>query len=143
MPQSVLVTGSSGRIGQAVVSELQRRGHRVRGFDRVRTPAISDCVTGDLCDRESLNRATQGIDCVVHLAATPDDADFLNELMPNNIAGLYHVMESARLGGVRRLVLASSGQVNWWQQMQGPWPIRPENLPSPKYWYAATKMFME
>jgi len=63
--------------------------------------------------------------------------------MPNNIAGLYHVMESARASGVRRLILASSGQVNWWQQMQGPWPIEPEDPPSPRYWYAATKMFME
>jgi uronate dehydrogenase len=143
MPHTVLVTGSSGRVGQAVVAELLRRGHRVRGFDRVSTPGLEDTITGDLGDRSSLDRAAQGVECVVHLAATPDDADFIEELMPNNIAGLYHVMESAREAGVRRLILASSGQVNWWQQMQGPWPIRPEDLPSPKYWYAATKMFME
>jgi uronate dehydrogenase len=143
MSPFVLVTGSSGRIGQAVVAELQRRGHHVRGFDRVPTPGLADCVSGDLGDREALERAVQGVGCVIHLAATPDDADFLNELMPNNIAGLYHVMESARTAGVRRLVLASSGQVNWWQQQHGPWPIGPEDLPSPRYWYAATKMFME
>jgi nucleoside-diphosphate-sugar epimerase len=115
----------------------------VRGFDRILTPGLADFVPGDLCDRNALDRANDGIECVVHLAATPDDADFLAELMPNNIAGLYHVMESVRAAGVRRLILASSGQVNWWQQMNGPWPIRPEDLPSPKYWYAATKMFME
>jgi uronate dehydrogenase len=143
MPRSVLVTGSSGRIGQTVVAELHRRGHQVRGFDRMSTPGLADFICGDLCDRTVLDRATHGIDCVVHLAATPDDADFLTELMPNNIAGLYHVMESARAAGVRRLILASSGQVNWWQQMNGPWPIRLEDPPSPKYWYAATKMFME
>jgi nucleoside-diphosphate-sugar epimerase len=33
--------------------------------------------------------------------------------------------------------------VNWWQQATGPFPIRPEDPPSPKSWYAATKMFME
>jgi len=143
MPHSVLVTGSSGRIGQAVVAELSRRGHRVRGFDRIPTPGLPECVVGDLCDCDSLERALRGIECVIHLAATPDDADFLTELMQNNIAGLYHIMESARAAGVRRLVLASSGQVNWWQQQRGPWPIRLEDSPTPKYWYAATKMFME
>ena len=143
MSHSVLVTGSSGRIGRAVVAELLRRGHHVRGFDLAPTPGLTECITGNLCDRDALDRAVQGIGCIVHLAATPDDADFLSELLPNNIVGLYHVMESARLAGVRRIVLASSGQVNWWQQKQGPAPVRPEDIPSPRYWYAATKMFME
>ena len=90
-----------------------------------------------------LERAMDGIQCLVHLAATPDDDDFLTQLLEPNIAGLYHVMEAARLARVRRIILASSGQVNWWQQQTGPWPIRADDPPSPKYWYAATKMFME
>jgi nucleoside-diphosphate-sugar epimerase len=139
----VLVTGSSGRIGRAAVAELRRRGHRVRGFDRVATPGLADCLIGDLTDRAALDRAMHGIECLVHLAATPDDADFLAQLAPNNIVGLFHAMESARAAGVRRIVLASSGQVNWWQQQSGPWPVRPEDPPSPRSWYAATKMFME
>jgi nucleoside-diphosphate-sugar epimerase len=139
----VLVTGSSGRIGRAVVAELQRRGHRVRGFDRVTTPDLADCFIGDLTDRAALNGAMHGVECLVHLAATPDDADFLAELVPNNIVGFYHTMESARTAGVRRIILASSGQVNWWQQQSGPWPVRPDEPPSPRSWYAATKMFME
>ena len=83
------------------------------------------------------------VDCLIHLAACPDDADFLAELLPANLTGLYHVMESARAAGVRRVVLASSGQVNGWQQKNGPAPIKPEDPTSPRYWYAATKMFME
>lgn len=142
-PLSVLVTGSSGRIGRAVVAELQRRGHAVRGFDRVATPGLSDCVVGDVTDRAALDRAMQGVQCLVHLAATPDDADFYTELLPNNIAGLYNTMESARAAGVARIVLASSGQVHWWQQQRGPFPIRTEDPPSPRSWYAATKLFME
>lgn len=143
MPKTVLVTGSSGRIGQAVVAELTHRGHTVRGFDRVPTPGLDDGIMADLSDRSAIERAVRGVECVVHLAATPDDADFLTELMPNNIAGLYHVLEAAREARVRRLVLASSGQVNWWQQQRGPWPVAPNDPPSPRYWYAATKLFME
>src|SRR5262245_13676097 len=100
MTHSVLVTGSSGRIGRAVVAELQRRGHAVRGFDRVAAPGLDDSLTGDLTDRAALDSAMRGITALIHLAATPDDDDFLSQLLPNNIVGLYHVMESARLAGV-------------------------------------------
>ena len=55
----VLVTGSAGRIGRAVVAELQTRGLPVRGFDRVPTPGLADCVVGDLTDGQALLRAAQ------------------------------------------------------------------------------------
>ena len=142
-PIHVLVTGSAGRIGRAVVAELHCRDHGVRGFDRVITPTVSDYVVGDLTDRAAIERAMQGVECLVHLAATPDDDDVLGQLVPNNVVGLFNVMEAARGAGVKRIVLASSGQVNWWQQIRGEVPIRVADPPSPKYWYAATKMFME
>lgn len=139
----VLVTGSAGRIGRAVVAELVRRGIPVRGFDRVPTSGIEDSVVGDLTKFEDVQRAMKEVATVVHLAATPDDADFLTELLPNNIVGVHHVMEAARLNGVRRIILASSGQVSWWQREAGQLPVRVDDPPSPKYWYAAAKMFME
>ena len=140
---TVLVVGSAGRIGQAVVAELRRRKLPVRGFDIVKTPGLDDCVVGDITKPEGLHRAADGIGTLIHLAATPDDDDFPTKLLPNNLVGVYHVMEAARLGGVRRLVLASSGQVNWWQRTAGNLPVRVEDPPSPRYWYAATKMFLE
>jgi nucleoside-diphosphate-sugar epimerase len=139
----VLVTGSAGRIGQAVVAELQARGQPVRGFDRVPTRDLADFVVGDLTNRETVNRAMAGVWTLIHLAATPDDDDFLTRLLPNNIVGVYHVLEAARHAGVRRLVLASSGQVVWWQRLRGPLPITAETPPTPRSWYAATKMFLE
>ena len=143
--ETVLVTGSSGRVGRAVVDELLRCGHAVRGFDLAPPAGRPDTLTriGDLGDRAAVDRAMEGVSCLVHLAATPDDDDFLARLMPNNIAGLFHVMESARAAGVGRIVLASSGQVNWWQQQRGPFPIRESDPVSPRGWYAATKMFLE
>jgi nucleoside-diphosphate-sugar epimerase len=140
---AVLVTGSGGRIGRAVVAELQARGRPVRGFDRVATPGLADCVVGDITDAAAVRRAVEGVGTVIHLAATPDDDDFLTQLLPNNLLGVYHVLESARLAGVRRLILASSGQVVWWQRERGPWPIRADDLPTPRGWYAAGKVFLE
>jgi uronate dehydrogenase len=145
MPSSplVFVTGSAGRVGRAVVQELQARAHPVRGFDRVPTPGLTDSVVGDLSDAAAVRRAVAGAGTVVHLAATPDDADFLTELVPNNVIGVYHVLEAAREAGVKRLVLASSGQVVWNQRTTGPWPIRADTPPTPRYWYAALKVFLE
>ena len=85
----------------------------------------------------------EGVKAVVHLAATPDDDDFFTKLLPNNIVGVYHILEAARLAGVRRLVLASSGQVVWHQRFTGPLPIGADVPPTPRGWYAATKVFQE
>jgi nucleoside-diphosphate-sugar epimerase len=138
----VLVTGSAGRIGQAVVQELRGRGHRVRGFDLAPTPG-GESVVGDLTDASAVQKAMAGVTTLVHLAATPDDDDFLTKLLPPNIIGVYHVLEAARHAGVKRMILASSGQVVWYQRQHGPWPIGIEVPTSPRYWYAATKVFLE
>ncbi|HEY6168651.1 MAG TPA: NAD(P)-dependent oxidoreductase [Verrucomicrobiae bacterium] len=142
-PRLVHVTGSAGRIGQAVVKELLARRHRVRGFDCVTTPGLADAVIGSVTDPMAIGRAMRGVEVMIHLAATPDDADVLADLVPNNVVGLFHTLEAARAAGVKRLVLASSGQANDGQQVSGPWPIKATDPITPRYWYAATKMFME
>ena len=139
----VLVTGSAGRIGRAVVRELKSRGHFVRGLDLAATPGADESVVGDLTDAPTVRRAVEGVAALVHLAATPDDDDFLTRLMPNNVLGAYHVFEAARSAGVRRLALASTGQVVWHQRFTGPLPIRADVQPTPRGWYAATKVFQE
>jgi nucleoside-diphosphate-sugar epimerase len=139
----VLVTGSAGTIGQAVVRELKARGCAVRGFDLVPTSGADEGLVGDLTDFVAVRRAVAGAGALVHLAATPDDDDFFTKLLPNNIVGVYHVLEAAREAGVRRLVLASSGQVVWHQRFTGPLPIAADAPPTPRAWYAAAKVFLE
>ena len=139
----ILVTGSSGRIGKAVVQELQARGHAVRGFDRTATAGVADMLVGTLTSEADVARAMRGVRTVIHLAATPDDADFLAEIVPNNIVGVYHIFEQAQQAGVKRMIAASSGQVVWYQRMSGPLPVGVDVQPTPRYWYAAAKMFLE
>ncbi len=140
-PISVLVTGSTGRVGRAASEGLLARGHKVRGFD-IREPAgIQDAVVGDISDRSEVGKAMAGIEVVVHLAATPDEDDFMRRLLPNNIVGLYNVLECAREANVRRVVLASTGQVVMGHE--GPWPITPEMPFSPRNWYASAKVMAE
>jgi nucleoside-diphosphate-sugar epimerase len=142
--QIVLVTGSAGRIGRMTVAELQRLGVPVRAFDRVPTPGAKDGHVGQILDPNAIRKAMQGVQTLIHLAATPDDVDDpVTDLFPSNIVGVYHVFEAARAAGVMRLVLASSGQVVWYQRFDGPYPIHAESLPTPRAWYAATKCFLE
>jgi uronate dehydrogenase len=138
----VLVTGSAGAIGRPVCEELLRRGHRVRGLDRVSTPGPVESVVVDLVDRDGVRGALRGVDTVVHLAAHPDDADF-SVLEGPNVRGLFHVLDAARLEGVRRVILASSIQAlgEWWVQSR-PEPAGVRDG-SPTNHYALTKVWAE
>lgn len=111
--KQVLVTGAAGTIGKVAVRALQARGHRVRGFDRVAHPDLQDQVVGSLTDAEAVRRAVAGCQVVIHLAATPDEADFVGNLVPNNVVGPYHVLEAAREAAVERMVLASTIRVGY------------------------------
>jgi nucleoside-diphosphate-sugar epimerase len=139
--KAVLVTGSAGRIGRAVCAELLARGHRVRGFDRVSTRDVPGSIEGDLAQPADLGRAMAGMDTVVHVAATPDEDDFLTALLPNNVIGLYHVLEAARRAAVDRLVLAGTSQI--YRGHPGPFPIAVDTPPAPRNWYSATKILAE
>lgn len=156
-PKSVLVTGSAGRVGRAVVKELAARGHHVVGFDVRPTPGLPPerSVVAGLSDVTALRRAAAGAACIIHLAATPDDArfprgnppddgdNFLSELVPNNVVGPYQVMETARVLGIPRVVLASTGQVVDGHLRADNIPVKPDLLPQPRYLYACTKVFLE
>lgn len=153
----ILVTGSAGRIGRAVVAELVARGHHVVGFDRAPTPGLPQdrSVVGSLTDEGTLRRAATGANAIVHLAATPDDAqyprgaapndgdNFVSELVPNNIVGPYQVLEAARVLKIPRVILASTGQVIDGHLKAGNVPVTPDSPPRPRYLYACTKVFLE
>jgi len=141
--QRVLVTGSAGGIGRPVVRELKSRGHFVRGFDLRANPAADENVVGSITDPELFQRACTGTDAFIHLAATPDDDDFMTKLLPNNVIGIYNALESAKAAKIKRVMLASSGQVVWWQRFRGPLPISVDTVPTPRGWYAALKLFAE
>ena len=141
--RKVLVTGSAGRIGKAAVDALVARGHFVRGFDRVESPSASESIVGDIADYDTVLRAAEGVDTIIHLAATPDDDDFMTKLLPNNIVAIHHILETARINKTPRVILASTGQVIWRQHFHGPFPVGVDVPLTPRYWYAVTKVFAE
>ncbi len=142
MTHHILITGSAGVIGRIACRALASRGHTVRGLDIAPTPDQPDHLVGSVADRTLVDRAMQGVDTVIHLAAALEWQDFLTEVIPANIAGVYHILESAKAHGVQRVVLASSIMaVNGLLRTKptlhvsdGTWPTNP---------YAASKIFAE
>ncbi len=66
---SVLVTGGSGFIGRHLVEILMRRGDTVRVLDITKSNAPGvDYVYGSVDQKQTVEDALEGIDCLYHLA---------------------------------------------------------------------------
>src|SRR5215471_16652798 len=65
----VVVTGAAGRLGKFVIQELAGYGHEPVGLDTTE-PAKKNCpwLCINLRETNSLIRALQGFDAVIHLA---------------------------------------------------------------------------
>lgn len=114
----ILVTGGTGFIGRAVAAHLHERGHDlrllVRGPDaetRAATLGLpGSVVQGSLEDADALERAVEGVDAVVHLAALVSPALQGDESTVRrvNCDAAVRLGELARRARVRRLVFTSS-----------------------------------
>src|SRR3954470_13178225 len=113
MPVSplVLVTGAAGNVGQTVFKGL-RPHFALRAFDRVPTPGDATAHIGDVADRAAVERAVAGVETIIHLGGCPRmEADFMRDLVKPNIEGIWHMLDAARLAGVKRFIFASSCNV--------------------------------
>jgi nucleoside-diphosphate-sugar epimerase len=118
LPGRVLVTGSSGNIGNIVVRHLLAAGIDTVALDQrpirrgAATPHPLPTRYASITDRAALSDAFTGITQVVHLAANPNPyADLESQLITPNLVGVERVLQTAHDAGVRRVVLASSVQV--------------------------------
>ncbi len=142
----LLITGAGGRIGTVLLPALQER-FTVRNFNLNPIPGDPACFLGDLQDLEALKRAMDDQDVVFHLAATSTERPFVEQLLPNNILGMYNLLEAACACGVPRIVFASTvhtmtppkdngePQEQRWTQTRDPF--------NPDSRYGATKAFGE
>lgn len=108
-----LVTGATGFVGRALVSDLRARGAFVRGI--ARTEASSEAhelVAGDLADLQEDTTLVDGIDVVLHLAAKTHDmtdaAGVEAQYQRINVSGTRRLIAATRRGRPGRFVFASS-----------------------------------
>src|SRR4029077_528645 len=110
---NILVTGSSGWLGQTLVPRLVREGHTVVGLDPEAGPTTE--VVGSVVDRALVRHLVRdhGIEAIVHAAArhkphieTHDNSEFVAV----NVQGTLNLLEEAGAPGskVDRFVFTST-----------------------------------
>lgn len=115
VPRVCVVTGGTGFVGQRLVEMLVERGaERVISFDVVppkdtfwRDPRI-EYMVGDIADKEAVNRACAGADCVWHIAAAVGPFHPRELYMRVNYEGTLNVLAACKQQKVPKLVMSSS-----------------------------------
>lgn len=105
--ERVLITGGAGVIGQAVVHHLHDR-YQLSSIDRVQAPGYPVSHMVDVANLDTILPHFEGIDAVVHLAASPSVQTPWEDVLNNNLIATYNVYEAARQKGVKAVVFASS-----------------------------------
>ncbi len=119
-----LVTGANGFLGRHVVAALVERGHDVRAMVRPATNISRlgwgsevDIFRADLRNSKDLTNAFDGVDVLIHLAATVvGDED--GQLAETAI-GTTRLLQAMATSQATRLVLASSFSVYDWEVARG------------------------
>ncbi len=154
---NVLVTGSSGWLGQTLVPRLARDGHKVLGLDP--EPGATTSVVGSVVDRALVRRVIrdEGVTAILHAAArhkphieTHDNSEFVAV----NVQGTLNLLEEAVAPGspVDRFVFTSTTSLMISQEIrdgksggaeEAVWidetmtPLKPRNI------YGVTKLAAE
>jgi nucleoside-diphosphate-sugar epimerase len=105
----ILVTGSSGHLGDALVRVLIDAGEEVVGLDVLDAPQTD--VVGSITDRATVRRALDGVEAVVHVATLHKPhvgTHARQEFVDVNVTGTLVLLEEAVAAGVGRFVFTST-----------------------------------
>ena len=131
----VLITGACGFIARALAAELEQR-HELAQLDRCRPedatvfspgkpereriPLVTNhpFTVAAITDADAMRRACEGMDAVVHLAASVTGLpEHGLETFRDNALGTFIVLDAARQAGAKRFLCASSvnayGTIYW------------------------------
>jgi len=140
----ILVTGSSGHLGEALMRTLPSLGHEPRGVDIAPSPFTH--VVGSIAERAVVDDCMRGVEVVLHAAtlhkphvATHSRQDFVD----TNVSGTLNLLEAALAQNVRSFVFTSTTST-FGDALTPPrgspaaW-ITEDVVPVPKNIYGATK----
>jgi uronate dehydrogenase len=139
----ILITGAAGQIGVALRKGLLGSYSLVRLLDVAplgKTEGGEEVVTTDIRDVAAMEKAMEGIDCVVHLAGASVESPW-DKVLPLNIEGCYNTFEAARRQSVKRVIFASSNHAVGFHRRER--FIDNSVVPRPDTRYGVSKVFGE
>jgi UDP-glucose 4-epimerase len=145
---TILVTGSAGHLGEAILRTLRARGSTVHGVD-LRASEFTDAV-GSIADPGFVRAQMKGVTAVIHAATlhkphvgTHTKQDFVD----TNVTGTLNLLEAAASSGVQGFVFTSTtsafgSQLRPEAERAAVW-VTEDLPPVPKNIYGATKLMAE
>ena len=164
LPKNWLITGGCGFIGVNLVDKLLQKipqinirildnlsvgtredlkevceYHEISSHDIKGSPKGVELLVGDIRNYEVCLKACEGIQVVVHLAAStgvPQSIENPRRDMEMNVIGTFNMLEASRHQGVEKFIFASSGAPLGEVEP----PIHEEIAPKPVSPYGASKL---
>jgi UDP-glucose 4-epimerase len=105
----ILVTGSAGHLGEALMRVLSEAGHEAVGLDLLASEFTQ--VVGSIADRDCVRGAMAGVDAVLHSATLHKPhvgSHGRGDFVEVNITGTLNLLEEAVAAGVSRFVFTST-----------------------------------
>lgn len=160
LARKVLITGGFGYVGSRLTPYLLNRGHEVRVLDLLlygdaglravrEAPSFPDwkgrfeLIEGDIRDQAVLDRATDGVEVIIHLAAISNDpTGDLDEVLTRqvNFDAIGSLLCAAKERGVQRFINASSSSVFG---IKAALNVTEDLEPEPLTWYSKYKALSE
>ena len=144
----ILITGSTGHLGEAIIRILKNDNHHLVGIDI--EPSEYTTHLGSIVNREFVKACIKDIDVVIHTAtlhkphvATHSNQDFVD----TNLTGTLNLLEESVLQGVKVFIFTSTtstfGDVLTPKMNEPAIWITEEVQPIPKNIYGVTKTAAE
>jgi len=105
----ILLTGSSGHLGEGLVRTLKEQDRELISIDLVPSEFTTD--VGSIVDRSFVKRCMQGVGCVIHTATLhkPHVGTHTRQsFVDTNVTGTLNLLEEAKLAGVHSFVFTST-----------------------------------
>lgn len=143
------ITGANGKVGRVLLDGL-KNDYEVRAITRREVDFPSTIASLD--DIDSIAKAFDGLEAIIHLGADPSPKAPWESIRDNNIDATYNVFEACVNAGVKRMIFASTNHTMHGHTIK----TTPETLdpskevrlklfdpPNPDSLYAVSKLFGE
>jgi NAD+ dependent glucose-6-phosphate dehydrogenase len=115
----VLVTGANGLIGGFLMRAWRAPGSPFEPVGLARAAGPYADVVVDIGDLDAVVTACEGVDAIVHLAASSAVGSAWEAVLSSNLIGTYNVFEAAHRAGVPKVVFASSNHAIGTYELEG------------------------